>query len=563
MAWNKISAALMLILASPILTGCSSPSSSPDTDSPAAADSTTASDIPSQPELAKTDSDEPPPTPAESEPAPDKPPREPDRPVADNTPPAVAVDDEQFENGLAKIRQLQLIGKFSEAKRLVRSMQRKFAAHPKVRELAETEFQLKQLLREAAELQVAIETLASKNPTEVRAAKRMLRSGGDAAGILLRQVVRESDLARSASAVDLLVALNDAATPELLAYKIRLDPQTDQAKMLYAGLSGLVEQSDTPIFANLWKFFPDSMADDPAVDAIGRAAASYFAHVYARGAESEDKFDELVGQQGGYRALCEYFETAWRSGDTDRIVWARKFYRLLDYIRPGLRGEYYVRDDETIAAAQAAAEKAAGIAKAAADARLAADQRADATAKAAADADTDTAKIVAASTLKAAQEAAKKQEETKQRADAAAKAAGNYHEKPVFARVDRRVDIGGRDKFPNSADYENINLSARWTGMIDIPETGEYQINGSADEYKHLYIDGGKNLVAATGGTHTATITLTAGLHDIEYYFRHTTGGYYAHLFWVRPGTKKSVLIDETHLFTKRWQIEKAKETEK
>ncbi|MFP6669465.1 MAG: hypothetical protein VB876_19295, partial [Pirellulales bacterium] len=186
MAWNKISTTLMLILASPILTGCSSPSSSPNTGSPAAADSTTASDIPSQTELAKTDSEEPPPTPAESEPAPDKPPGEPDRSPADNTPPAIAVDDEQFENGLAKIRQLQLIGKFSEAKRLVRSMQRKFAAHPKVRELAETEFQLKQLLREAAELQVAIETLASENPTEVRAAKRMLRSGGDAAGILLR-----------------------------------------------------------------------------------------------------------------------------------------------------------------------------------------------------------------------------------------------------------------------------------------------------------------------------------------------------------------------------------------
>ncbi|MCH7729198.1 MAG: alpha/beta hydrolase, partial [Planctomycetes bacterium] len=120
-------------------------------------------------------------------------------PAKDNSPEppdAIPLDNQAFETQLNKFRSFQEQGKFFEARKLVRSMQRDFADPARARELKEIEFQLKQLIREADGLEVAVISLAAVDINEFQAARRLLKQGGEAGRILLRQIIRESDEAR-------------------------------------------------------------------------------------------------------------------------------------------------------------------------------------------------------------------------------------------------------------------------------------------------------------------------------------------------------------------------------
>ncbi len=106
---------------------------------------------------------------------------------------------------------------------------------------------------------------------------------------------------------------------------------------------------------------------------------------------------------------------------------------------------------------------------------------------------------------------------------------------PALVRVDKEIyfDWGGR----SPADAINAEqFSARWTGKLTAPETGEYQIGVTTDDGVRLFLDG-KLLIEYWKDRSPMTNTVTVKLeknrqYDICMEYYENAGGAFASLGW-------------------------------
>jgi beta-glucosidase len=117
---------------------------------------------------------------------------------------------------------------------------------------------------------------------------------------------------------------------------------------------------------------------------------------------------------------------------------------------------------------------------------------------------------------------------------------------PVLTRVDSAVGANWRDQPP--APGVNANQwSAKWTGSITAPATGEYTFSLTSDDGSRLFVGGTQvidNWREQGATTETAKVTLTAGQAvaiEVDYY--QNGGGDTLGLGWRLPGQVS--LIDE------------------
>jgi beta-glucosidase len=117
---------------------------------------------------------------------------------------------------------------------------------------------------------------------------------------------------------------------------------------------------------------------------------------------------------------------------------------------------------------------------------------------------------------------------------------------PVLTRVDSAVGANWRDQPP--APGVNANQwSAKWTGSITAPATGEYTFSLTSDDGSRLFVGGTQvidNWREQGATTETAKVTLTAGpavAFEVDYY--QNGGGDTLGLGWRLPGQVS--LIDE------------------
>jgi PA14 domain len=97
------------------------------------------------------------------------------------------------------------------------------------------------------------------------------------------------------------------------------------------------------------------------------------------------------------------------------------------------------------------------------------------------------------------------------------------------------------------------NFSARWTGTITIPTTGNYRFITQSDDGVRLWINGVQVVNNWTdhgvANDITGNIYLTAGQRvpiTLEYYER--TAGATMRLGWLRPGTTGYYVIPTSNL---------------
>ncbi len=116
-------------------------------------------------------------------------------------------------------------------------------------------------------------------------------------------------------------------------------------------------------------------------------------------------------------------------------------------------------------------------------------------------------------------------------------------------RTDPTVNFDWGDGSPDPAIGPN-NFSARWTGQVEAPVSGEYTFTTTADDGIRLFIDSGSgNKLIIDNWTDRAptddsgTVTLEAGQrYDIELDYYENGGGAVARLQWAYPGQARQVI---------------------
>jgi hypothetical protein len=87
------------------------------------------------------------------------------------------------------------------------------------------------------------------------------------------------------------------------------------------------------------------------------------------------------------------------------------------------------------------------------------------------------------------------------------------------------------------------NFFVRWTGSLDVPQDGTYNFRMNTDDRSRIFIDvdGDGTLEAAPGQpawtVNWSGVTLTAGLHDVEFNAIEYGGGDWTRVEWELPGT--------------------------
>ena len=116
---------------------------------------------------------------------------------------------------------------------------------------------------------------------------------------------------------------------------------------------------------------------------------------------------------------------------------------------------------------------------------------------------------------------------------------------PSVNRVDRHVNFD----FGNGSPHPSIGpdtYSARWTGQVEAPVTGDYTFTTTADDGVRLFVDG-KQLVEnwsdRAPADDSGTITLEAGRrYDIQMDYYENGGGAVARLAWEYPGQGRQIV---------------------
>ena len=115
-------------------------------------------------------------------------------------------------------------------------------------------------------------------------------------------------------------------------------------------------------------------------------------------------------------------------------------------------------------------------------------------------------------------------------------------DKPLFWRTDPEIKFDYNDGAPDPRS-PNEDFCVRWTGFLDVPETGDYTFYLSSDDGSKLWIDGA--LAADNWGHHdvrekTAAAKLAKGEHEIRVDYYEEYGWAAAHLEWSGPSVART-----------------------
>lgn len=117
----------------------------------------------------------------------------------------------------------------------------------------------------------------------------------------------------------------------------------------------------------------------------------------------------------------------------------------------------------------------------------------------------------------------------------------------VLSRIDATVDFdwGGSSPAPGTINADNF--SARWTGQVEAPVTGNYIFSTTTDDGLRLWVNG--RIMIDNWGPHASTtdnsspIALTAGQrYDIKMEFIEWSGGAIAKLLWSYPNQGTQII---------------------
>lgn len=109
---------------------------------------------------------------------------------------------------------------------------------------------------------------------------------------------------------------------------------------------------------------------------------------------------------------------------------------------------------------------------------------------------------------------------------------------PLFSRTDAQVDFNWWDKAPR-ADLKEDDFGVRWTGFLQVPTSGAYQLGGYGRNAFEIYLDG--KLVTSHNSLHEAAysyaaVELEAGkLYPIRIDYHKYLGDARMRLLWSRP----------------------------
>ncbi len=117
----------------------------------------------------------------------------------------------------------------------------------------------------------------------------------------------------------------------------------------------------------------------------------------------------------------------------------------------------------------------------------------------------------------------------------------NLEGKPVVTRVDKSLDFEWGNGSPDPS-IPNDNFSARWTGKLVAPKTGNYILTTTSDDGVRLYFDG--KLVIDDWTDHATVanrcpVTLVAGqLYDVTIEYYEHAGGANMRFGWTTTGAE-------------------------
>ncbi|UCH89585.1 MAG: hypothetical protein JSV49_02755 [Thermoplasmata archaeon] len=126
-------------------------------------------------------------------------------------------------------------------------------------------------------------------------------------------------------------------------------------------------------------------------------------------------------------------------------------------------------------------------------------------------------------------------------------------------KVDSTINFNWGTESPDAA-VDPDTLSIRWTGMVKIDETGEYEFSVNTDDGSRLWvnnqqiINSWKDQSAPT--EYSGKISFTKpGFYDITYEYFKNTGSATAQLYWKTPSMtqdgEQKVIIPSDHLFNR------------
>jgi 4-amino-4-deoxy-L-arabinose transferase-like glycosyltransferase len=118
----------------------------------------------------------------------------------------------------------------------------------------------------------------------------------------------------------------------------------------------------------------------------------------------------------------------------------------------------------------------------------------------------------------------------------------DFKGKPVSVAIDRVINFGNQPQ--TNPDWLHNNVSARWTGYLNVPRNGDYLLRVTSDDGTQLFVDA--TLVVDNAGDHRATgvektVPLTEGAHPVRLDYTQGGGGAALKLEWQLPAGYNSL----------------------
>ena len=266
---------------------------------------------------------------------PRKPAKQPLKPI--ETPAAEpAVDPDSADGVIAASNALRDQGEFGEASRLLTTSLEKFKGADGER-IAGAINDLRQVRREANELEYAVKMLSSGSYAELRVATSELSKSGDVGRILLRKIVRaDTNELAVAQAVKLLARSASANEAAEIVGRLMANQDSSLRPEFIKALSAAPKSTPAETYAAMMPIVKND-ADFENADFASLLIGSAFDACGGDGAA----FDSAVGSDGAFEFLKEYARNALEStNDFARSFMSRKAAELGVMVK-GIRGSFY------------------------------------------------------------------------------------------------------------------------------------------------------------------------------------------------------------------------------